>query len=383
MQIITDNMIPICCITYNRKGSLERLLKSLDSAFYDEPVTLIISIDKSNSDVIEEYADSFSWKHGEKRILKHKSNLGLRKHILSCGELLNEYESIIILEDDISVSPSFYVYARQCVERYKEDYSCAGISLYNFPLNYHNQLPFVAMHSNSDVFKMYCAQSWGQVWMRRQWFDFKKWYDEHNEEFSEQPHLPASICSWPKSSWLKYHTKYCIEKNKYFIYPYVSLSTNNGDAGTHAAARNTAYQAPLLYGVKDNFELNPTVVYDAFFENDNLSEYLGLRKNEVCVDLYGEKNNRENRRYWLTLKKEKKYKIVKSFGLDFKPMDANVITNNPGCQIFLYDTREAAKNIFNKSSSIWNYHFPINRKYIVIIFLCFVKGLLKKMIGIK
>lgn len=374
-------MIPICCITYNRKGSLERLLTSLDSAYYDEPVTLIISIDKSDSDEIERFSDSFKWKHGEKRVLKHEVNLGLRKHILSCGELLNEFEALIVLEDDISISPSFYYYAKQCVEKYKDDNQCAGISLYNFPLNYHNHLPFVAIHSNSDVYKMYCAQSWGQVWMKQQWFDFIKWYKEHDEEFSEQPHLPRSICNWPKSSWLKYHTKYCIEQEKYFIYPYISLSTNNGDAGTHAVARNTAYQVPLLLDIKESFVLNPSVVYDVFFENKDIAVYLGLERNEVCVDLYGEKNNRENRRYWLTLKKVKKYKIVKSFGLDFKPWDTNILMNNSGRQVFLYDTLEPATNNFDKTDAIWNYIYPINRKHIVILFLCFFRNFIKGLLG--
>lgn len=27
----------------------------------------------------------------------------------------------------------------------------------------------------------------------------------------------GSICNWPKSSWLKYHTKYCIERDRYFV----------------------------------------------------------------------------------------------------------------------------------------------------------------------
>lgn len=376
-------MIPVCCIAYNRRGSLERLLKSLNSAFYDEPVTLIISIDKSKNDEIEKYADSFPWEHGEKRVIKHEENLGLRKHILSCGNLLNEYDALIVLEDDISVSPSYYAYAKQCIERFHGDDQCAGISLYNFPLNYHNQLPFTALPSNSDVYKMDCAQSWGQVWMKQQWQDFMKWYEKHNEEFSEQSHLPKSICGWPKTSWLKYHTKYCIEQSKYFIYPYVSLSTNNGDAGTHATARNTAYQTPILFDIKSNFILTTTVEYDGFFENKNIASYLGLQKNDVCVDLYGEKNNRENRRYWLTLKRIKEYKILKSFGLDFKPWETNIMMNNPGQTIFLYDTQEPANNKFSKTSTNLGYLFPINVKYIVLLFLGSLGIITKKLIGLK
>ena len=117
-------------------------------------------------------------------------------------------------------------------------------------MNYQNQKPFYPLQTDSDVYLMQCAQSWGQVWMKKQWFEFKEWYIVHNEEFHELPHLPNAICNWPKSSWLKYHTRYCIEKNKYFVYPYVSLSTNNADIGTHYNQKTTLFQSLLLFGQK-------------------------------------------------------------------------------------------------------------------------------------
>lgn len=330
-------MIPICCITYNRKNSLERLLKSLDAAIYDEEVTLIISVDKSDSDEVERYSDAYQWTHGKKLVIKHDTNLGLRKHILSCGELLKEYEAMIVLEDDITVAASFYRYAKQCVERFSDDMQCAGISLYSFQRNYQNRLPFIPLRTDSDVYKMSCAQSWGQVWMREQWFEFMKWYNDNSDEFEESPLLPKTICRWPKSSWLKYHTRYCIEKNKYFIYPYVSLSTNNGDVGVHADKRFSSFQTQLQFGEKKEFLLNPEIHYDGFFENTQLYKYLGINKNEICIDLYGEKSNREKKRYWLTGKREN-FKVINSYALDLIPWEMNIIDERKGYGIFLYDT---------------------------------------------
>ena len=356
--------IPICCVAYNRVNSLRRLLYSLKAADFDGPVTLIISIDKSDSTDVEEFADSYQWIHGEKRVIKQSENLGLRRHVLTCGDLLKDYDALVVLEDDITVAQSFYTYAKQCVEKYKDCMDCAGISLYNFPLNYHNGLPFTPIHSDSDVYMMKCAQSWGQVWMKRQWFEFEKWYENHNEEFGDLPHLPHSICSWPKSSWLKYHTRYCIEDNKFFIYPYISLSTNNGDAGAHVSRRSSAFQSSMLNGYKSNFNLNPTVQYDGFFENEAIYSFLGIHKNELCVDLYGEKKNRERKRYWLTLHKMKQYRIVKSYGLDFKPIDANILFENPGYQIFLYDTSQVAQNSFNGTNELIDYYFSVNANYL-------------------
>ncbi len=343
--------IAICAICYNRLNSLKRLLGSLEKAYYDEPVTLIISIDKSNTTEIEEFADLYKWTKGELRVIKHEKNLGLRNHILSCGEHLHEFDAIIVLEDDVYVTPSFYFYSRECVEQYYTDSNIAGISLFNYPLNYHCNLPFMPMHSDSDVFLFQSACSWGQVWMKQQWFDFMNWYKNHSEEFSKQPHLPDSICSWPKSSWLKYHTKYCIETNKYFIFPYTSLTTCFCDVGTHATKKQTHTQSIMVYGEKKHFNLNPTIKYDVFFEAESIYAHFGLSKDNLCVDLFGEKKNREKRRYYLT-RKQLPYRVIKSYALDFKPWELNVLNDLEGHEIFLYDTTINDKALQYKNNKV-------------------------------
>lgn len=334
--------IGICVIAYNRVLSLGRVLDSLAKAYYDEHVTLIISVDKSDNRDVVDFAHTFLWEYGEKRVIEHSENLGLRKHVLKCGDLLEDFDALIVLEDDVSVAPSFYVYARQCVERFQNDKRIAGISLYNFPYNYQNQLPFNPMPCDSDIYLMQCAQSWGQVWMRRAWQEFREWYENNNEEFKEVPNLPHIICQWPRSSWLKYHTKYCIEKNKYFVYPYVSLSTNNSDAGTHCKTSFTLPQSIMLFDVKKKYNLNPLISYDGFFESEMLYQLLGMDKEQLCIDFYGEKHNRENKRFWLTRSCEP-YVLVDSFGLSQKTYEWNIINNNKGNIIFLYDTSKPGK----------------------------------------
>ena len=335
--------IAICCITYNRKESLKRLLLSLSNAYYEDKVTLIISIDKSDTDEIELFADSYDWKFGEKRVIKHQQNMGLRKHILSCGDLLVEYDALIMLEDDISVSPSFYTFASQCVEAYYDNNDIAGISLYSWAVNSQNFMPFCPIQSNSDVFMMQLAQSWGQIWMKNQWMNFIQWYNSPKVKFAETSHLPRSICYWSEKSWLKYHIKYCIENNKWFIYPYISLSTNNSEVGTHYKDHNTIFQVPILTYDKRNFNLNISVKYDAFYENESLYDILNLSKNDLCIDLYGNKGNREKKRYWLSCRKMG-YKIIHTYGLNYKPIEMNVIHDEPGNSIFLYDTSVKKSN---------------------------------------
>lgn len=346
--------LAICVISYNRPLSTKRCLEAINKAYYgDDSVDLIISIDYSGQNDVEKVANNFNWKYGEKRVVAHSKNLGLRKHVLSCGDFTQEYDGLIVLEDDIFVAPSFFQYAKSCVNEYFENESIAGISLYSFHINYHNFLPFTPETSDSDVFLMQNAQSWGQIWMKKQWNAFKIWYENNSDQFPEMPHLPRSICRWEKS-WLKYHTRYCIEEKKYFVYPYVSQSTCFSDVGEHTNISNTLMQVPIGRNIKSNYRLNPTIKYDAFFENMALPEFMGYRSNETCIDLYGEKDNRENKRYWLS-RKIMDFGIVKSFALELKPIENNILFDIKGSGIFLYDTATEGKNTFSKKTGSVNF----------------------------
>ena len=333
--------IAIIVVTYDRLSSLKRLTDCLLSSEYDGmEVPLIISVDKSGSDATERFASAFEWPYGPYKAALHTENLGLRKHILSCGDYLDEYDAVIVLEDDLTVRPDFYRYACQCVETYAGDPSVAGISLYGFGVNYLTRFPFRPVRDESDVYLMHCAMSWGEVWMRDSWKRFREWYDAHSAEFDNFPHIPATINKWGNNSWLKYHTRYCIEEEKYFIFPYESLSTNNGDPGTHACIASTLFQAAMGLP-KTSFNLPATrdirIRYDGFFEPEFLSEALGVPKDELCVDLYGTKQDRVEARYRLTLS-SLPFKQMTSYGLAYKPIEMNVLMGREGREIRLYDT---------------------------------------------
>ena len=353
--MIPVNNLAIIVVAYNRTDTVSRLLNSLENATYnDRSVTLIISVDKSNTDVVEKFADEFVWSHGEKRVAKHAVNMGLRKHMLSLGKYFDEFDALCILEDDILVASSFYLYALACVEKYSNNPEIAGISLYNFPINYHNLKRFEPLKDKHDVFFMNCAMSWGEVWLKQQWLQFYEWYKVNDEEFVDSPHLPHSICSWGRKSWLKYHTRYCIENNKYFVFPYTALSTNPGEVGIHNKQEySNLFQCSLLNGVQKCYRLPITVdegiKYDGFFENKSLPSILAISENDICIDLNGVKGNREKKRYWLTLECQH-YKVIRQFALRYHPMENNIILNIQGNTIKLYDTTINKSNKHNRKN---------------------------------
>lgn len=337
--------VPIVVVAYNRFSSLRRILNSLLKADISE-APLIISIDKSDTDKVEQYAESFNWPYGEKKVIKHNQNLGLRRHILSIGKLFDEYDAIIVLEDDIVVSPAFYKFATAAADFYQNDENIAGISLYNYEFNYQTFQPFNALHSGYDVYFMQIAMSWGQVWMKKSWLTFWKWYNE-NKDF-KLSNIDNVYCfkDWGEKSWLKYHIAYCIDQNKFFVYPYTSYSTNCSDKGAHIKSELFVFHSSLKWCSAENefkFPHFPQgVVYDSYNENTAIYGHLGIDKNDLTLDLADNNKKHTDKRFLLTTK-QLDYKIEKGYSVDFRPIELNILMNNWGDGIYLYDTHYKAE----------------------------------------
>jgi len=344
---------PIVVVAYNRPRSLLRLLRSLNVAMYPtEQVDLIISIDKgpSNQNILE-IAQDFTWHYGKKKVLYQEVNLGLKAHILQCGNLSLQYASVIILEDDLYVSPNFYYYSIEALDFSTDKAYIGGISLYNHQLNVHTRDNFMALEDGFDNWYFQFASSWGQVWTKAQWSGFMQWLDK-NPDIKYNEKIPKYVRSWSDKSWLKLYIAYLIEKNRYFLYPKVSLTTNFSDAGTHVSSDSTIYQVPLFFGSKTNFNFSTIkdskAVYDAFYENTSILEKLGYSPKICCLDLYGYKSH-NGQQYWLTCRIAD-YKILKSFGRSLKPLEANIICGIEGTDLFLYDTNEKSPNTNSEDS---------------------------------
>lgn len=333
--------VAIVVVAYNRPRSLARLLNSLrNSTYEDRDVELVISIDyqdSANHDAVVKLASEFDWEYGEKTLIVHPTNLGLRSHVLFCGDLSEKYGAIIMLEDDLVVSPYFYKYATECLLFYADDTRIAGISMYNHTTNFSCNLPFQLVGECHDVYFLQIASSWGQAWSQRQWRSFRDWY-AGNQVLDDSDDIPTPIVNWPETSWLKYFIKFMVQRNLYFVYPKVSYSTNFSDNGTHNAATNPSYQVVLNFSNKSDIDLvrleESINVYDSFFE---LSEAV-LKKlakltveQRLVVDFYGLKDlAKYEDSYAISSKSLIKGSKGTSYGLDLKPMVMNVIYNNQG-----------------------------------------------------
>ena len=147
--------IAIVAIGYSRLDGLRRLLDSCNRASYAvEDVPLVISIDASGNKEVYDYARNFQWNHGVKYVNIEKKRLGLKKHILQCGDLTRHFKGVILLEDDLYVSPDFYNYACISMNKYGDDENVAGIAFYSNEFNGFLGIPFHPLNNGSDCFAM-------------------------------------------------------------------------------------------------------------------------------------------------------------------------------------------------------------------------------------
>jgi glycosyltransferase involved in cell wall biosynthesis len=331
--------VPIIVIGYNRPKALERLLNSLLKATYSGKVDLIISIDGETGrrgEEVREVAEKFAWPHGEKKLIFHETNLGLRNHVLSCGDLSQEYDGVIVLEDDLYVSPVFYHYTLQAYDFYKDDPKIAGISLYSHAYNETAQFPFRPLTDDSDVFFLQYAASLGQFWSRKHWAAFREWYNIQSPgDKSPVNSIPPNIRMWPETSWKKYFISYIIQHSLYFVYPRYSLTTNFGDQGTNLRISENLFQVPLWLE-KQKFQFNTFTesnsVYDIYCEIEagRLKKLApSLAKYDFEVDLYGMKSGEDSRKD-LFLSSRKCSKPFMSFGREMKPQEMNIVADIPG-----------------------------------------------------
>lgn len=269
---------------FDRPRSLERLLGHLSKGIFSSPdIPLVISIDGGGDDEVLKLATEFEWSHGAKEVIHHSTNLGLKEHIISCGDLTSRFGQVIVLEDDLGISPFFYEFALKSIATYADSEEVAGISLYAYKVSENGFDDFLPIDDGKDVYLMQIASSWGQIWTESQWSGFRSWMGSGGDM---DKLTPDYLDGWSDRSWKKLFIKYLIQKDKWFVFPRVSLTTNYEDAGEHSF-NSGRFLVPMVQGEKQ-WEFPAIseirVRYDAWFKPT-------AQTLEVYKDVSGQKLN--------------------------------------------------------------------------------------------
>ncbi len=157
---------PIVLFVYNRpvhtRKTVEALLNNRLSAESD----LIIFSDapkKAGDELVSKvrrYITSIAG-FNSIRIIERETNLGLARSIIEGVTLVvNQYGSIIVLEDDLVTSPHFLSYMNQGLEVYRHNDDVISLHGYNYP---------VVLRIDQDAFFLKGADCWGWATWKRGW----------------------------------------------------------------------------------------------------------------------------------------------------------------------------------------------------------------------
>lgn len=163
------NLSPIALFAYNRSYHFRQTLEALAKNKLASQSDLYVFLDGPKSSADEwlvagvrervRYIRGFRSVH----ITEANSNLGLSQSIVrGVKQILDLYEQVIVLEDDMITSPYFLEYMNEGLEVYRDDHNVASIHgfMYNIP-----RLP--------ETFFMKGADCWGWATWKRAWVNYQ------------------------------------------------------------------------------------------------------------------------------------------------------------------------------------------------------------------
>ncbi len=376
--------IAIVVVGYNRLKSIGRLLDSLLNAVYtSQDVPLVISIDGSGDTALYGFVQDFDWPYGHKYVNIEENRLGLLNHIYQCGDLTKFFKAIILLEDDLVVSPYFYSYIQKVLPQYINEDRIAELSLYKNERNGYVGLPFINEQNGLDVFLMQDVSTWGQCWTSQMWNSFCLWRDSHTEADVLRVDMPKQIKGWTRA-WSKYYNAYVVDTDRYVLYPNISLTTNFSDAGVHGGDNNSIVQVNLLqkdleYRMADFGQL---VKYDIYFNNLSLLKWLDVTPENVTLDVYG--FQRESTKHYILSTRKLPYKILRTFALNMRPIELNVKYDIKGKGLYLYDTQEGGEGNGDYSEQVVPYFLEGFSPRLLLTYIAkLIKTVFLRKVGLK
>ncbi|KAI9310464.1 hypothetical protein BX666DRAFT_1869556 [Dichotomocladium elegans] len=300
--------INLVVITDRRPHALSRLFASAERSHYlGDKVNLVVNLEQSSDRTTRMLVNSFSWRHGDK-VLRHRIRKGgLMPAIIESWYPKGDDDYAVILEDDVEVSPLFYVWAKYSILQYRyhrmgnpelEEFRkrLYGVSLYsprNLELHPAGRRPF---HPDNVLLNMYPPRmpyvsqvpcSWGAVYFPEHWREFHEYLTIRLMDLNQDRRLNVTVpnsrsARW-KKSWKKYYIELVFLRAYVMLYPnfqeFESFSTNHLETGTHVKSTTKRMSAISSF-------LVPLMQRDTILSqlpNQRLPDYAGL----PVLDLWG------------------------------------------------------------------------------------------------
>lgn len=295
---------PILLFTYcrmkNTKETVEHLLDNNEARDSD----LIVFSDAPKNDKVKEgvlktrkYLYSIT---GFKSItiIEREKNLGLAKNIVNgVTSMVNKYGRVIVMEDDLNVSPFFLKYMNEGLDRYENREDIISICGYMYPIN--KMMPEAMLIKGADC--------WGWATWKRGWdlfsFDAKTLYywivdnkKEREFEFNNSyPYIQMlrGQVYGKANSWAICWYASAFINDKYTVYPGHSLVCPNdidGIESTHGSSfqyNSLLKDSPINWDfAEDQTEyLEGRDAFEAFFRSNKSPKDLSSQIKNLVIKI--------------------------------------------------------------------------------------------------
>lgn len=243
---------PVAVFAYNRANHLEKTLEALSNCRRIDECEVFIHCDGVNRpehqaqveatrQIARKWAQAMNW-----HLVERNENLGCDPSIIKeVTALCKEFGRVIVIEDDIIVSPAFISFMLEALDMYEDTPNIFQVAGFTFSAN---------RLSKGDSFLIPLTSSWGWATWQRAWKSLAINYDEaknslRSVKFCEKFDLDGA---YPFSQMLleditKRENKwdiwwyYNVFKNDgLVVYPTRSLVYNNGfdSTGLHSGNKN-------------------------------------------------------------------------------------------------------------------------------------------------
>jgi len=213
-------LAPIVLFTYNRLEHTTRTVEALRRNILAEESILYIYSDgfKDNNDkesVLElrKYLKTIS---GFKSItiIEQDTNKGLAKSIITgVSNIVNKYDKVIVLEDDIVTSAYFLTFMNNALDYYEHTKKVWHISGWNYPIKNKNI---------GDTFMWRMMNCWGWATWKNRWQHFEKNPKNLIETFSDYDKFKFDL-DGVGGFWSQVEKNYNNNMNTWAIFWYATI----------------------------------------------------------------------------------------------------------------------------------------------------------------
>jgi hypothetical protein len=238
---ISGGLAPICLFTYNRLSQTQETIESLQKNYLASQSELFVFSDGWRSEADKEKVikvrEHIKTIVGFKKttIIESQVNKGLANSIIEgVTQIINQYDQVIVVEDDLKTAPNFLDFMNMCLKYYKEDNSIISISGHSLKFN----LPKGYV---GDVYLYGRAASWGWATWKDRWdyidWEVKDWNTfkndrnqkiKFNKNGSDMFSMLYDYMEGKNNSWA---IRFCYTQfklNKFTIFPVISKIDNFG-----------------------------------------------------------------------------------------------------------------------------------------------------------